>query len=208
VIKISNAVRKNVSEEYLLQFDITRSLLLSKYIDVWGMPKNRQIIFNETLGAMIEIYEFFSSTLELNVSRFVTVGVSCQGGYYINHELCFILEESMGGAESAEVKKYLFDIATYSQRPDVNFSLFKTIESSPLAPQCWKTKALLIDSPRGEPEVIGHTEVGDRKIELKWVIPLHDSEEKYIRSEGIDAFGVKEQEYNFSLIDVTRSPIV
>lgn len=199
------------TESKIFNFDIRRSIILSKYMKHWGMPEFRQVITNENVR--VELYTFPSREDE-DVTRFSTIGLS---SYPIEDnadecdcavELLMVLPKCIAYEQEEQIKNYLFDVAAYlintlGRTPDVG----TTIPESPLAPDNWP-KALLFDEPRGEPEELGCFQVGRQHINLLWLIPIHGSEYKIIKKMGLDKFDKIDQQQDISLIDVMRGPIV
>lgn len=199
------------TESKTFNFDIRRSIVLSKYMKHWGMPEFRQVITKENVR--VELYTFPGQEDE-DVTRFSTIGLSSQpiednsGECDCAVELLMLLPKCVVYEQEAQIKSYLFDVAAYlintlGRTPDVG----TTIPESPLAPDNWP-KALLFDEPRGEPEELSCFQVGRQHINLLWLIPIYGSEYKIIRERGLDEFDKIEQQRDVSLVDIRREPVI
>lgn len=192
-----------------MSFDIRRSILLGKYIDQWGLPLKRTISTKEGNFQGVEVYEF--PPKNDGVYRFVTIGLSCQtldSGVVANWEFLFCLPDSLGSANSSLVVNYLLDIMGYSLRAEVDMKVGVLIPVSSLAPDCWSTKAILVDEARGEAKEMSSHCIGNQNIELLWLIPITSSEYELIKNKGIEEFDQLEAKCGVSLLDVNRDGIV
>ena len=76
--------------------------------------------------------------------------------------------------------------------------------ASPLAPEKWTAKAILIDELRGESEALERIAVGSETVELQWVVPISQKEAALILDQGIDAFDAHVEGMAHSIIDPAR----
>jgi Suppressor of fused protein (SUFU) len=191
-----------------LVVDIRRTLILGVYMRHWGMPEYRWISRREDHA--IEVYSF-PPRKDGVVHRFATIGVSAENrgdGTPANYELCMILPDELAGASADEVVSLMLDVAVHSYRKDVRCSVGATIPETPLMPAKWPPKALLFDELRGEPEELSHISVGDRCIELLWLVPIYGDEQELIKREGIDAFDLLDAQSDWSVADPRRPSLV
>jgi hypothetical protein len=189
-------------------FDLRRTLLLSSYIEEWGMPKTR--VTTQKEGEFpIEAY-LFPGEGGQKITRISTIGLSAQKkvGKPVNYELLFVLPNDLGGARRDEVFNYLLDISVYSLRNDVSFGCETLIAESALAPKGWSVKAILVDEARGESEEFESMHVGAQHVALLWLVPIYRNEYYEIREHGIDSFDRYCQKSSFSLVDVSRPSVV
>lgn len=196
-------------KENQLSFDIRRSILLSSYIKYWGQPSNRIISLKENSSFGVEIYEFPPN--KDSIFRFSTIGLSAQkvnNKDFSNWEFLFCLPEDIGRNDNSVTKNYLLDIMAYSLRSDVKIQIGTTIPESNLAPKPWKTKAILIDEARGEPEEMSCFKIGHQEVNLFWLIPITEAERQYIKKYGVTMFDHLESKSKFSLLDVNRQSMV
>jgi hypothetical protein len=189
-----------------LEFDVRRSILLGGYIQHWGLPAERQSF---TRGDdRVEVYSF-PATGNVRVSRVASVGASTyvRDGRY-RAEFMMALPGDLGGATFAQVAGFLMDVALYAQQDDVRLREGMVIPPSPLVPEAWVPRALLVDLPRSEPEELASVHVGIQHVNLWWVIPIYVSEYELICQSGLEAFDELEQASESSLADVRRPPLV
>jgi len=200
---------KDLEAERELSVDIHRAILLSQYIKNWGQPSQRTKSRHRDNLSVVEVYEFPPCKDE--IYRIATIGISNQlnqNGKVIEFEFLLCLPESLGGVESIIVVYYLLDIMAYSLRSEVHLKIGATIPESVRAPKEWNTKAILFDEARGEPEDMSCLSIGQKTINLFWLVPLTESERKYIKDCGLKAFDNVVQESDWSLIDVNRESII
>lgn len=190
-------------------FDLRRTLILSKYVGEWGIPKSRVIARNQD-EAPIEVY-WFPGEEGQKVARFATMGVSARKkakGKFLNHELLFVLPTDLGGADEKDIFNYMLDVSVYALRDDVDFGVETSIPESSLAPEKWKLKAVLVDEARGESEVFEKIHVGIQHISLLWLVPIYQNEYRQIREHGIESFDRLCEKSDFSLVDISRPSLV
>jgi len=190
-------------------FDLRRTLILSGYMNEWGVPKGRVVIRRQN-GPPIEAYSFTGGR-DSKVARFATVGVSAQKkseNKRVNHELLFVLPSDLGGSSESEVFSYLLDISVYVLKDEVDFGIETLIPESPLAPEKWKQKAVLIDEARGESESFESMHVGVQCVSLLWLVPIYKNEYQQIREHGIESFDHYCKQSSFSLVDTSRPSVV
>ncbi len=194
-----------LSEEQCFDFDLYRTILLSKYVSNWGVPEYRTITQKEK-GLPVEIYSFPGGKDELLV-RYATVGIAKQfkeGGAPVKYEILMVLPKNLGGANDREVTNYIFDIMAYSLRDDVTFEVERTIPSNDMAPKAWRQRAILIDTPHAEHEDVQTIMINNIKIELRWVLPIYKEEADNILKHGIEWFGDREEDCEWSVVDLAR----
>lgn len=191
-------------------FDLRRTIILSQYINAWGIPKYRVKTYKNDKCNPIETYVFYGQK-ESKINHFATVGVSTQkskNGKPSCHELMFVLSKTLGTTTEDSVINYLIDIAVYSIRDDVKFAIESLIPDSPLAPNEWGQKSILIDEPRGEIESLESFHVGAQHVYLYWLIPIYNNEYELILNSGIDSFDKYCDVSDFSLVDISRPSII
>ncbi len=197
----------NQDSENALHFDIYRTIVLGHYIKHWGMPEFRRIVRNLTDQSKIEIFTFPSES-DQHVYRIATVGLAEQkkpDGSKENHEFFMTLPSDLGGGEMDDVINYLADLSAHSVKNFKKSELPIVMGESKLAPCKWRTKAILIDEPRGENEDFFQISINKFiEVQFYWVIPIHETECKFILKNGIDAFDKLEQESDFSIADIAR----
>lgn len=190
-------------------FDLRRTIILSKYMSEWGIPKSR-VITRKQEDPPIEAY-LFPGGRDQKVTRFVTVGVSAQkkgGNKSVNHELLLVLPKDLGGASEDEVFNYLLDISVYVLGDGVVFGVETLIPESQLAPKDWKQKAILIDEARGESEAFENMHVGVQHVSLLWLVPIYSNEYHQICEHGVRSFDRYCERSDFSLVDISRPSVV
>jgi hypothetical protein len=189
-------------KEFLL--DIRRTIILGAYIYHWRLPDQRTI--SRRGGEVIEVYSFAPQADE-KVHRFATVGISGiarQDKTPILHELFMCLPKGLAGASIDEVISFILDVAVYSLGRDTNFEIGATIPETPLMPQSWAPRAIILDEPRGESEELEYFHVGSQHINLIWLVPIYKAEYELIAREGLDAFYHLEEQSDWSLADPDR----
>lgn len=197
----------NQDSEKLLHFDIYRTIVLGHYIKHWGMPEFRRIVINNDDESKIEIYTFPAASNQ-HVYRIATVGLAEQkkpDGSNEAQEFFMTLPDDLGGCEIDEVTNYLADIGAHSVKNLGKSELPRIMGESKLAPLKWATKAILIDEPRGESEDFFEISIAKLlDVQFSWIIPIHETEYKFILDNGIDAFDELDRASRFSIADITR----
>ncbi len=104
------------TESKTFNFDIRRSIVLSKYIKHWGMPEFRQVMTKEDVR--VELYIFPGQEGE-DVTRFSTIGLSshpiednadqCDCAV----ELLMVLPKCIAYEQEEQIRDYLFDVVAY-----------------------------------------------------------------------------------------------
>jgi hypothetical protein len=174
----------NITQRKEFVKDIRRSVILSKYIYYWGLPEYRSTSKrgNET----IEIYSF-PPVCGTEIHRFGTVGVSSSArinGDLLDYEFMLALPKLLGNATEQEVFEFMMDIVSYSLDLNTSFQEGITIPETPLAPKEWKTRAILVDTPRAEAEDLENFMIGNQKVSLYWLVPIYGEEfviKKWVR---------------------------
>jgi hypothetical protein len=200
------------SKENKVERDIKRSIILSKYINYWGIPEFRTIINREEDNTSIEVYYFPAVPDVKIVSRLATVGISDStmknNGQRVNYELMMILPPDFAGAELNDVQSYFFSIITSSLELKEEIYENFIFSETKTAPKEWKTKALLVDTPRWDAEELERFHVGMQYINLYIAIPIYINEYNLIKMTGIEAFMSLCDASEFSVIDMSRDSFV
>lgn len=191
------------------RLDVARSLLLSKYIDAWGLPQARKAISKDAEKTVIEVYYFPPG--QQNVARFATVGL-CEATRILrkgsHYEFLLALPDDLGNATQEAVFDYLLSIAVYSLKPEVQLRYGYAVGPSPLAPPSWDARGLLFDEPRGEVEELTKTRIADHDVHLLWAIPVHANEFDLVRARDVGALDSLARVSNESIIDPLRASFV
>lgn len=187
--------------------DVRRSIILGAYVRHWGMPEYRKI--GRSGIDQIEVYSF-PSTERAPVYRIATVGISSvkKNSHRINKELLMALPHDLGGATRDEVFDFMLNVTAHVITVLDDTDPPRISPESPLAPKEWKPKALLFDQARSEPEELSELAVGSHVVELLWVVPIYNSEYRFISEQGIEAFDALAGKAELSLADVNRDPFV
>lgn len=196
----------NLSSKNELAFDIQRSLILSKYIESWGQPFERTISINDETKHRIEVYVFIDE--EIGIHRFATIGVSIGSLKTQLHEFLFCFNLSFDQEDRKKTVDYILDISVYSQKDEVKIDVGYTVPCSPLAPNYWRTRALLFDEARCEDEHLSSIHVGDKNVELLWVVPITENERKFIQQHKLECFDDEVKGKFEFLLDVKRDSLV
>ena len=99
---------------------------------------------------------------------------------------------------------YLCDLIAHSIENTDGAEPPRVMGASPLAPEKWTAKAILIDELRGESEALERIAVGSETVELQWVVPISQKEAALISDQGIDAFDAHVEGMAHSIIDPAR----
>jgi len=196
--------RTEMAKEQEFQHDVRRTVLLGAYMGAWGMPSSRTV--TRRGEHVVEAYTF-PAVDGVPVNRFATVGISgheMEDGRKADWELFLALPPDNAGASDEEVLSFLFDVMAYSISKVKNFDLGTIIPESPLAPQSWTARALLVDEPRAEPEFLSEIELGPEVVRLRWIVPIYRDEFEVIRTNGLDAFDKAAETSEWSPADPRR----
>ncbi|MGF6352759.1 hypothetical protein ABIE27_000655 [Paenibacillus sp. 4624] len=197
---------EQLSKEERFSLDIRRTYLLGMYMNEWGMPESRIVLSKTERSIHVEIY-YFPATLQSEISRFVTVGLSQAPrptGERVSAEWMLALPSDLGGVSVARINTYLADIITHHIENAPNSDIPRVMKSSPLAPTEWNATALLIDELRGENESLELIHIGQETIPLLWVIPITAKEADLILEQGIEEFDTHVESSDYSIIDPQR----
>lgn len=193
------------AREAALSFDVTRTVVLGRYIQAWGMPAHRVVMTGRAGQARIEIYHF-PPAASAHPARYATVGLS-----RVHHktgaahaEWMMALEAGLGGEGVDRVYGYFCDLIAHSIENTDGSEPPRVMGASPLAPQKWTAKAILIDELRGESEELERIPVGSETVALQWVVPISQKEAALILEQGIDAFDAYIEDLAHSIIDPAR----
>ena len=181
--------------------DIIRALILSKYINEWGQPEYRKILHTPK-GVNVEIY-FFPGK---EVFRFSTVGLSSvirQDGQAINCEW-MLATSATTKRDRHQIFDYICDLIAHFIENCRDNNIPRIMGESKLAPKKWTAKGILIDELLGEDENLSPINIGRRQIYIRWLIPLRQKEIDFILKNGIEAFDMKVNESEISVIDPER----
>lgn len=189
-----------------LEFDIKRSIILSKYMNYWGMPETRKVMTRE--NERVELYVFPGEDLD-QITRIATIGLSScnfKDGRSCSSELLLVIPFDVAEDNFESISNYIFDICAYILCTlERNVNSEDLVPENDLAPTGWP-KALLFDEPRGEPEDLECIHIGIQHINLRWVIPIFGSEYNLIKSSGIESFDNAVDEMELSLVETRREP--
>ena len=187
------------------EFDIRRTIILSKYITNWGIPEYRNVTSKGNHS--VELYSF----PEELYTRFATVGLSSgtlPNSDKCNSEIVMVLPTNVVAKQTDEIVNYIFDIVAYLiETLERNLTAETTIPESKLAPVEWP-KALLFDEPRGEVEDLSCFHVGSQHVELFWVIPIFGAEYDLIKNGEIERFDEIVESMDIQITDVRRASCV
>ncbi|WP_444912495.1 suppressor of fused domain protein [Microbulbifer sp. PAAF003] len=188
-----------------LEFDIRRSIFLSRYIEEWGMPDSRRVMSKK--DNLVELYTFSSEKIQ----RYATIGLSsCKttAGIECTNELFLAVPSYIVDEQAEIIENYIFDISAYLLcRLGRNAESGMAIPESPIAPKGWPS-AILFDEPYGESEELACFHVGAQHVNLLWVMPIHSSEYELIKAEGLERFDKAIQTADLSVVDVGRESCV
>lgn len=193
-----------MNEEIKFKLDIRRTVLLGAYMKAWGMPSSRTVARKGE--HVVEVYAFPAND-DARVNRFATVGVSghvLEGRNVADWELFLAVPTDNAGASDEQVVSFLLDVMAYSVTKVKEFGLGTIIPESPLVPQSWLARAVLVDEPRAEPEFLAEMVLGAELVKLRWVVPIHGDEYEAIRSNGLDAFDQAAETSEWSAADPRR----
>jgi hypothetical protein len=182
-------------------FDLRRTIILSRYIHHWGIPDYR--VVSRKGSDVVEVYSFPPSSGSV-VHRFATIGVSAhkkQTGEHLDYELLTVLPPGLGGASIKQVADFLLDVFAHGLRSDVHYRNGCIIPEITVMPDCWRTRAAMLDEPLGEPEELSVFHVGAQHVTLYWVIFLHQAEAAFISSHGLEEFDRLVKSTGTNLID-------
>ena len=201
--------RKNeIEKRQVLVRDIKRAVLLSTYMQHWGMPESRTI--SSKGNEKIEIYSFPPMN-KSSLHRFATIGVSeakQADGMSAYYDFMMVLPRLLGDSSEEEVVSFMMDAVAYSLNQRESLQEGMTIPETSLAPKNWKPKALLIDTPRAESEELSEYHIGGKIITLYWLVPIHKDEYELILNQGIDSFDYLCEQSELSLAEINRKSFV
>jgi|TARA_B110000211_G_scaffold150294_1_gene170944 hypothetical protein len=187
------------------EFDIRRTIILSKYMNNWGMPEYRNV--TNKGNHCVELYSFPEELF----TRFATVGLSSgilPNSDKCNSEIVMVLPTNVVAKQTNEIVNYIFDIVAYLiETLDRNLTAETTIPESELAPAGWP-KALLFDEPRGEVDDLSCFHIGSQHVELFWMIPIFGNEYSLIKNGEIERFDEIVENMDIEITDVRRTSCV
>lgn len=185
-------------------FDVRRSILLSAYMEQWGMPEYRVIMSKTESGVYIEMYLFPDRG---GVSRFVTIGLSntvYKSGQPAACEWMMALPSDLGGEKAERIFNYFADLIAHHIEIATDLSVPLVMGSSALAPDNWHAKALLLDELRGESDSLEELQVGSEVFPLLWAVPITEKEAAIILEKDIEDFDAIFEKSDYSIIDPCR----
>lgn len=194
-----------------LDFDIRRSIILSQYLQHWGLPETREII--QQGDHPIELYLFPGEDVD-QVSRIATIGLSSchfDNGLQCHSELLMVLPFDIVSDQAKTLSDFLFNIAKHLLNsnnrtiPPQNIVLSSHLDST--VPSNWP-KALLFDDPIGEPDTLHRFYIGTQNVQLRWVVPIFESEYHLIKNQGMEAFDQAVEDSDVNLVDPKRQSCV
>ena len=188
-------------------FDIQRSLVLSEYIREWRQPSRRHSLSSKEHHLPVEIY-IFPPTQSVRLYRFATFGMSSQvfegNMRYFDYEFLVVFSYDIGGCSEDRFLDYLKSIIVHCITEGLKLEPGMTFAPSPIAPEAWGQKALLISEACGEPADVQTFHVGTRTIELVWAIPIYEDERQFIKANGLEAFDNILVEQEWGITDLSR----
>jgi hypothetical protein len=195
------------NKEKTLVQDIRRTIILSRYINEWGMPEKR--ILSKKDDDVIEFYSFPPTQKNL-VWRIASIGMSgiSQTISINSFEFLFVIDKDIKDVFFEDICNFLMDLFAHSLRVDISFEPEKTIPETQLMPSSVFPKAILLDEPRGESQDMEKFIIGKQEVKLLWVIPIYGSEQQLIVKNGIDEFDKLQEKSKCSLSNIHRSPLI
>ena len=206
---------KILSEEWQLDRDIRRAIILSNYIENWGIPEYRtkqKITIKQEKSYLIEVYTFPPLPDRDTIYRVATIGIS--DNFYQNengaahYEIMMALPADLGGADIDAVLSYFLIIITstlpYKHNIKEGFTLAEMIS----APEEWKHKSILLDTPVSESQELEYFHIGSQSVNLYIALPIYQDECNLIRINGIEAFDDLCEASELSVIDLSRNSFI
>lgn len=191
-----------------LDFDIRRSIILSRYLEHWGLPESRKVI--EHKEARIELYFFPGEDMD-QVSRLASIGFSsCRfdSDLRCNSELLLVIPFDVSLNQTEAINIYLANIIGHLlDTRSSNIRAQDLIPASNFAPADWP-KAVLLDEPSGEPDILRSFYIGTQQVHLSWLIPISESEYQLIKTQGIASFDDAVEAQGLQLLDPRREPCI
>jgi hypothetical protein len=206
-------IDKNLSEEWQLDRDIRRAIILSNYIKSWGIPEYRtkqKITLNkEEDSCFVEVYTFPPLPDQNTVYRIATIGIS--DNFYqkskddtANYELMMALPANLGNASLDDILSYFVTIVTSTLASKNNIKEGFTLVEGTSAPKEWKLKSILLDTPVAESEELECFNIGLQSVNLYIALPIYKDECNLIRTNGIETFDNLCEASELSAIDLSR----
>jgi hypothetical protein len=182
---------------------------LAPLITHWGYPEARWVFEHPTGLPTLDVF-LFRGDQESKVHRFVTFGASylCRAAGKAPVELFFVLPRDLGGAAEGKVRDYLVDVAVNVRNAGVVFEAGAVFDEGPLAPPEWGARALVVDSPTGEPECLERFPAHDGEVPLLWLVPVYGAEVALIRAGGLSAWEEVWTARDESVVDPRRPSFV
>lgn len=171
------------------------------------MPIYRKVASKE--NHRVEVYCF--APHDSIISRYVAVGISgckCPDGSSIDWESLMVAPKDYDGNAHDEVSKYILDIMAHSLAFGLRLEVGQALDESPVAPDSWRARGILIDDPRGEPEFLERINFEKQCIRLLWLVPIHKVEYESIVRSGLDEFDAADQASEWSLADPWRDSFI
>ncbi|WP_322873945.1 suppressor of fused domain protein [Acinetobacter sp. CFCC 10889] len=187
-----------------------RSSLLTTYIKHWGNP-NIIKTYSKDSSFKIEIL-VFHDLIHRNMTRIVTFGfvnIQIEQSYNKLNEYYFILPTIFVKQDMNEYIDYLMNLGLHLSKKELacDVSIITDIQIAPLK---LKQKCILDDEACLEHESFNNMYLLDQDstVQLRWLIPIFDSEAEFILHNGVEAFEELERDFQYSLINIDRPTII
>lgn len=188
--------------------NIRRSLILSSYIKEWGYPKTAHICTWNNCD--IEIY-FFPPKDPNHVCRIATIGASKlinNNNEKLLFEYLVVLPPDFSGITEKRIESLIMNLIIHSTKLNWLLKVNEVIEVKNIFPDCWRMSYIWRNEPWAEDESVQSWDFYGQKIDLIWVVPIYETEKKYISEKGRDAFEDECDMAGCNLFDPSREPVV
>ena len=173
------------AQEEALSLDLRRTLVLGRYLQAWSMPEYRIVMTGRQGRARIEIYFFrrppAASPRPLRDRGAIPPSPRERSGSRR-------MDDGAGRRPGRGKRGPGVRISVRPDRPQHREHGRRRTAArdgaSPLAPEKWTAKAILIDELRGESEALERIAVGSETVELQWVVPISQKEAALILDQG------------------------
>lgn len=183
-----------------------REIMLRHYSKFWGGAEFKVKTTRELDSSEIEVFYFPGNKEQL--AHVATIGLFFQklsNGDFCRREYFFTLAKDLGGESIEVVFNYMLDICAHTVTKKGELHYPSVTDETHLCPEKWKTKALLIDEARGEPEDFLEVNLPNTlQPDILWVVPIFQTECNFIIARGIEEFDLLCESMEQSVIDVTR----
>ena len=186
------------AQEEALSLDLRRTLVLGRYLQAWSMPEYRIVMTGRQGRARIETgRQRPPASRPWGYPAFATGAGGSRR-----------MDDGAGRRPGRGKRGPGVRISVRPDRPQHREHGRRRTAArdgaSPLAPEKWTAKAILIDELRGESEALERIAVGSETVELQWVVPISQKEAALILDQGIDAFDAHVEGMAHSIIDPAR----